>query len=108
MIAVASPDNARNLVSDWLAENHEHLGLRQLKLELAESPAKALSAWYETPEYLVDIAVWDHAFCLDVLVMNQSSNTLVFSETGSCENATGLLDRLRSFSAWLTDNRSGA
>ena len=108
MIAVTSPDSARNFVSAWLADNHEQLGLRQLKLEFAESPAPTLSAWYEIHEYLVDVAVWEHAFCLDILVLDKSSNALVFSEAGSCEHAAGLLARLSSFSDWLTAHPAGA
>ena len=108
MVAAMSPSTARGFVSAWLATNHEHLGLKQLKLEVAESPAKALSAWYETSEYLVDIAVWDHAFCLDILVLEQSSKDLVFSEAGSCEDIVGLSTRLSSFSSWLTAHAAGA
>ncbi len=107
MIEAMSPESARSFVSAWLAANCEQLGLRQLKLELADSPAKILSAWYETSDYLVDIAVWDHAFCLDILVMDQSSNNLVFSEAGSCESTAGLLARLNSFSTWFTTVRPG-
>ena len=108
MTTTASPTTARSFVSAWLKENSEELRLRQLKFEFAESPAKTLSAWYEANGFLVDIAVWDHAFCLDILVMEQPSNELVFSEAGSCENAAGLLARLNSFANWLGARLAGA
>lgn len=108
MIESSNSTSARSFVSAWLADNHERLGLKQLKLETAELPAKTLSAWYETPGYLIDICVWDHAHCLDILVTEHSSNTLVFSEAGSCESTTDLLARLNSFSNWATAHAAGA
>lgn len=108
MVEVMSPSSARGFVSAWLAANYKQLGLKQLKLEAADSPAKTLSAWYETSELLVDIAIWDHAFCLDILVFEQSSDDLVFSEAGSCEDTAGILARLNTFSSWLTAHTAGA
>ena len=108
MIESSNPTSARSYVSAWLADNHGRLGLKQLKLETAELPAKTLSAWYETPGYLIDICVWDHAHCLDILVTEQSSDALVFSEAGPCGDTTGLLARLNSFSSWATSHAAGA
>jgi hypothetical protein len=95
------PEGARAYVLAWLVENQSRLGLHQLKIEAVEEPAATLSAWYKTPAYLLDVTVWDHAYCLDILVMEQASDKLVFSEAGSCENAQGLRVRLSRFAAWL-------
>jgi hypothetical protein len=108
MVANLSPSTAIGFVSAWLAANYEQLSLKQLKFEVTDAHAKTLSAWYETPEYLVDIAVWDHAFCLDILVLDQSSQQLVFSEAGSCGDIVGLSTRLNSFTSWLTAHTAGA
>lgn len=102
MSDLSSQACARDYVSGWLALNRERLGLMQIKLERNELPAKTLSAWYEAPGYLVDICVWDHANCLDILVIEQSSGSTLFSEAGSCGTTTGLLERFASFSSWAS------
>ncbi|MBB6249397.1 hypothetical protein HDE80_004474 [Rhodanobacter sp. A1T4] len=108
MTESSSSVSARNYVSAWLATKHIQLGLKQLKLETTESPVFKLSAWYESPEFLVDISVWDRACCLDIQVMEKSSNQFVFSEAGACENTTGLLVRLNTFSNWLAARAAAA
>jgi hypothetical protein len=102
MIESSSQDCARDYVSGWLALNHERLGLKQIKLERNELPAKTLSVWYEAPDYLIVICVWDHAHCLDILVIEASSGSFVFSAAGSCGSTAGLLERLTSFSNWAS------
>jgi hypothetical protein len=108
MIDVPNPTSARSYVSSWLGDNHERLGLRQIKSEITEVPAKTLIVWYETTDYLIDICVWDHAYCLDILVYDQSSAALVFSEAGPCESTSGLMTRLNSFSNWASSHAAGA
>ena len=98
---------ARDHVETWLFENQDHLGLSQVKLDRAEVPAKKLSAWFETPKYLIDITVWDHAYCLDILVLEQTTDNLVFSKAGPCDDLAGLSKRLSAFSTWLSSHESG-
>ena len=108
MIDISNPTSARSYVSTWLADNHERLGLRQIKSEIAEAPAKTLSVYYETTDFLIDICVWDHAHCLDILVFDQLSNALIFSEAGSCGSTSGLTTRLNSFSNWASSHAASA
>jgi hypothetical protein len=96
--------SARDYVSAWLVENHARLGLELKRLARAESPAQILSAWLETPEFLIDVAAWDHAYCLDILILEKTSGNTVFSEAGSCETTNGLEVRMQSFASWLKDN----
>jgi hypothetical protein len=107
MIELSGHASARNDVSSWLALNHEKLGLKQIKLERSELPVETISAWYEVSGYLVDICVWEHANCLDVLVYEQSSGSLVFREAGPCRGTTALLERLTSFSNWVAAHAAG-
>jgi hypothetical protein len=96
--------SARDYVSAWLVENHERLGLEMKRLARAESPAQILSGWFETPALLIDVTVWDHAYCLDILILEKASGNTVFSEGGSCETTSGLQVRLRSLASWLKEN----
>ena len=93
--------SARSHVSDWLSLNQERLGLAQIKLESKESPVKFLGVWFETPTYLIDIAVWEYAYCLDILILKQVTGKQVFSEAGSCKDTRGLSERLCLFSNWM-------
>jgi hypothetical protein len=108
MIELSSQDCARDYVSSWLALNENRLGFKEIKLERNELPAKTLAVWYEAPGYLIVICVWDHAYCLDILVIEESSGSFVFSEAGSCGGTTGLLERLTSFSNWASVHAAGA
>ena len=104
-MAVASESlSARDYVSAWLLANYSRLGLELKRLARAESPAQILSAWLETPELLIDVAALDHAYCLDILILEKTTGNALFSEAGSCETTSGLKVRLLSFASWLEDN----
>lgn len=98
----------RRVISDWLDKNVDRSMFSQKKFEITESPAKGLSAWFETTEFLVDIAAWEHACCLDVIVFEQSSGDVVFSEDGACESEEGLVSRLERLFKWLSEHRGPA
>lgn len=100
MVAQSDTTTATSIVSEWLRENHQRLSLRQVKLETAETHGKTLSARYETSEHLIQICVWDHAHCLDILVFDQSCGALAYSEAGPCESLAGVSTRLKSFLNW--------
>ena len=104
MTAEAESLSARGYVSTWLLENHARLGLELKRLSRAETPAQILSAWLESPEFLVDVTAWEHAYCLDILILEKASGNTVFSEAGSCETTNGLQARLLSFAAWLKEH----
>ena len=83
--------------------------LSQRNLERIDNlHTNALSAWYESPELLVDVMVWEHALCLDIIVLSKRTGTQLFSAGGSCESFAGLAARLRAFASWLADNRTVA
>jgi len=100
--------NACDYVSDWLVRNHERLGLKQIRLQRTEVPAPKFSAWYEANDCLVDICVWDHAHCLDILVLEKSSDSILLSEAGSCGDVEGLQKRLDLFANWAGERTAGA
>jgi hypothetical protein len=100
---------ARDSVSSWLVSNMADLGLSQLKLErIDNSHTNALSAWYESPALLVDVMVWEHSYCLDILVLSKITGEQLFSAAGSCQSVAGLAERLGTFASWLSENRAVA
>ena len=107
MVAQSNTTTATSIVSEWLRDNHQRLRLRQFKLETAETHGKTLSAQYETSEHLIQICAWDHAHCLDILVFDQSSGALAYSDAGPCESTARVLARLNSFSNWANAHAAG-
>ena len=108
MIIPSEKATARELVTSWFLLNHESLDLSQLKSESHETPAKTLSMQLETSNYLIDITVWDHFFCLDILVYGPDSDDPIFYAAGACETAQGINDRLLSLALWLRSKRCTA
>jgi hypothetical protein len=98
---------ARTFVNSWLTENCARMGLREIKRNVAEVPAKTLGVVYETHDFLIDICVWDHAVCLDILVLKLPSGEQVLSEAGPCGDTDGLELRLNSLAAWLAAQSTG-
>jgi hypothetical protein len=101
MVDLTNSSTARGLVATWLTDNHQRFGLRQIRMAVAEDPAQILTARYETPQHLLDICVWEHGFCLDILVFEQSSGETVFSAAGPCDCLTVMSDRLELLSNWV-------
>jgi hypothetical protein len=95
-------NSVRDFVSSWLATNADALGILQTKLARADAPSKKLVAWYESPEYLIDVSAWEHAACLDILAVSKKTKELAFSVCGSCEGTSGLATRLSAFATWLS------
>ena len=73
MVDPTDNSTARGLVATWLSGNHQHLGLSQMSMAVAEDPAAIFTARYETPQHLFDVCVWEHGFCLDILVLERST-----------------------------------
>ena len=80
--------SARDHVVNWVRDNQDRIGSVPIKIQRNETPAKFLSIWFSTPKYLIDISTWDHAFCLDIVVVNLNTK-----KTDYC----GVLPRLERF-----------
>lgn len=85
-------------VLNWISENIRRLGLQEME---RTHPAGGLAAQYETPRHLIAIRVWDHAYCLDILVFDQSTCAQVFSVAGPCDSIDGVQQRLDAFEDWI-------
>ena len=84
----------------WLDSLADQMRARAIEVEpQGEANGKA-AFWLYGPRHLVDVTVWNHAFCLDVLVFDSKTNEMVFSEGGSCETSRGVLERLERFWSW--------
>jgi hypothetical protein len=89
-------------VKSWLNVYGRDLGLRQLKLELLEIPRRKLIAWYETSRHVIDIAVWEEAYCLGIMVLDKQTDSMIYAVGGACENDDEVYGRLDAFARWLS------
>jgi hypothetical protein len=89
-------------VRHWLEAYRSGLGLQEIKLELQEVPLKKLVAWYETPRYVVDIAAWEQAYCLGIMVLDKETDSMIYAVGGACENDEEVYGRLDAFARWLS------
>jgi len=93
--------STRDHVTAWLATSQHRIGSAPTKFERHETPAKTLGVRFSTPKYLIDICAWDHAFCLDIVVLSQNTGETEYCVAGSCEDISGLTRRLDDFLLWL-------
>jgi hypothetical protein len=89
-------------VKSWLNAYRRDLGLREIKLEFQEVPAKKLVAWYETSRYVIDIAAWEQAYCLGIMVLDKQADSMIYALGGTCENDEEVYARLDAFARWLS------
>jgi hypothetical protein len=86
--------------AEWINSHADALKARGVKIEPQGITNGKATFWLYGPRHLIDISVWDHAFCLDVLVMDSNTNEMVFSEAGACDTADGVRGRLKRFWSW--------
>ena len=89
-------------VKSWLNAYRRDLGLNEIKLELQEVPARRLVAWYETSRYVIDIAAWEQAYCLGILVLDKCTDSMIYALGGACESDDEVYARLDAFARWLS------
>ena len=89
-------------VKSWLNAYGRDLGLQQLKLELQEVPTRKLVGWYETSRYVIDIAAWEEAYCLGIMVLDKQTDSMIYALGGACEDDDEVYGRLDAFARWLS------
>lgn len=92
-------------VNSWLNAYRGDLGLREIRRELRDIPARKLLAWYETADYVIDIAAWDQGRCLGIMVLDKQSDHMIYAVGGGCENDDEVYARLDAFVRWLSSHQ---
>ena len=96
---------AIEVCSNWLDAHAKEMHARGIDLERKGEAEGKAAFWLYGSHHLVDICVWNHAFCLDVLAFESKTNEMVFSEAGSCETPQGVCDRLERFWSWYVSQQ---
>ena len=91
----------RDHVAAWLAVNQRRIGSAPIEFERKDSPAKILTALFQTQRYLISFCTWDHASALEIQVLNASTGKSEFLSDGPCADHASLTQRLEAFMQWL-------
>jgi hypothetical protein len=92
--------------ASWLDSHSGEMNTRGIEVERKGEAAGKAVFWLHGPQHLVDISVWNHAFCLDVLALESKTNETAFSEAGSCETSRGVRERLERFWSWYVSQQA--
>ena len=95
----------RDEVEAWIRLHQHRIGTLT-RLRRVEAPSYGLSAWFESPGYLIDIAAWDNAYCLDITALNVATRTTDYFVAGPCEGKPEAARRLETFLRWLESRPS--
>jgi len=93
--------NAISTVDSWLATHANAIAERGVEVHQESRTESLAGIWLYCSKHLVDISVWNHAYCLDILVLDADDGTQVFSRAGSCQTAEGVTQRLEELWSWV-------
>ena len=98
------PDKATDYVAAWIISHRNDIGGTQLRLIQQDEYGRTFCAEFETPRYFIQFCAWDHAVCLDILVLNKETGGDDYIVAGECNGISGLAERLDAFLHWLNVN----
>ena len=68
----------------WFNKNKEYLASNCNELEFKDSGRGSACINLETKKYIISICAWDHAYCLDIEVLDLKTEQSNFLHVGSC------------------------
>jgi hypothetical protein len=101
------PEAPRDVVEAWLKVNGARIG-NPVKFHRYDSPSQTLVVWFQTPEFLIEICVWDHACCLNIEAMNVKTEKADFYVEGPCKHISDLTERLNAFLSWYESSKKSS
>lgn len=97
---------ARDFVEEWLRANERRIGVPPSEMKRIDEYCEQFHAWYETGTHLIDVACWNHASCLDVIVLSKETGEMILSEAGECTCDDALRGRLERMVDSLGDPKT--
>ena len=55
----------------------------------------------ETEKYLIEVIAWNHAYCLDIQIIDIVTDEVSFPTVGSCDKIEKFKNHLKSFIEWF-------
>lgn len=85
----------------WLQENEDVFRSVGAEIEFRDSGRGSACVRLETHQYLMELCAWDHAFCLDIRVVDVNSGETRYPRAGSCESIDAFRRHLDEFLVWF-------
>lgn len=85
----------------WFQANKELFISIGSELEFKDSGRGSGYVRLETESYLIELAAWDRAICLDIQFIEVKSEETHFPHTGYCESIEEFENQLNEFLVWF-------
>ena len=85
----------------WFQEYKELFVTSGAELDFKDSGRGSGCVRLETDVYLMELSAWDHAFCLDIQIIEVKSEESSFHHSGGCESIDEFKQHLNEFLIWF-------
>lgn len=85
----------------WLQENEQLFRSAGTEPEFKDSGRGSACVRMATDTYLMEVCAWDHAFCLDIRVVDVKSGETRYPRAGSCDSSEAFRRHLDEFVVWF-------
>lgn len=104
----ASDVYAVALLKAWFQVHHGFFENNNIKSELKDTGHGSAFVRLESPQYMAEVCVWDHASCMDVQILDISTEKSTFPHVGECTTRLDFESELSKFLDWVkNDERIG-
>lgn len=87
----------------WFQEHQGLFSNRRMNPEFKDSGHGSAYVRLDSTRYMAEICVWDHASCLDVQILEKSTEESTFPHVGECKTKVDFEYELSKFLDWLKD-----
>lgn len=93
----------------WFKENEHEFAASCGEVEFKNIGHGSACVNLGASDFLVSIAAWNHAMCLDILIMEVRTEECFSLHTGDCDSIEEFQQHLNTFCCWLEKRvRKGA
>ena len=89
------------LLKAWFQEHHGVFDSNKIKSELKDTGHGSALVRLESTHYMAEVCVWDHASCMDVQILEISTEKSTFPHVGQCTTRLEFESELSKFLDWV-------
>jgi len=94
---------AVSFLNSWFQKNHKLFDRHSVVSEYMDTGNGSALVRLTSARYLAEICVWDHASCIDIQILDVSSEKSTFPHVGECKDRLELEAELNKFIEWFED-----
>ena len=88
-------------LKSWFQKNEALFKNQDVASEYTDSGHGSASVRLESDRYIADLCSWNHASCLDIQIIDFSSEESIFPHVGECETKLEFENQLNKFIEWF-------